>query len=512
MALPGLARAQVTAFNQAVATAAAGDRDIAGFYKAVNYEGIWTGKDDRARRAALISALERAGDHGLPTARFSPDALKAKMDATKDPAALGRLEVEISALFLDYARSLQTGLLTPSRIDEGLVREVPYRARQSYLVNLMKSDPRGFFNALAPRTPEYTRLMKEKLRLETLIGRGGWGPTVAATKLEPGASGPSVIALRDRLAAMGFIGRSATQTYDAEIQSAVQQFQLAHGLSPDGVAGSGTLKELNASPERRLQSVIVAMERERWFNRPRGKRHVLVNLTDFKARIIDNNAVTFETRTVVGANQSDRRSPEFSDVMEFLVINPSWYVPRSIATKEYLPMLQENPNAVRHLEITDSNGRRIDRSAVDFTSLTEKTFPFAMREPPSQGNALGIVKFMFPNRYNIYLHDTPAKSLFSREVRAYSHGCIRLAEPREFAYALLARQTADPQGYFQSVLATGRETRVNLKQPVPVHIIYRTAYTQADGRTQFRRDVYGRDARIWAALAKEGVALRSVQG
>ena len=272
------------------------------------------------------------------------------------------------------------------------------------------------------------------------------------------------------------------------------------------------MTELNRTMEQRLRSVIVAMERERWLNRPRGQRHIWVNLTDFTAAIVDNDRVSFATRSVVGANSHDRRSPEFSDVMEFMVINPSWYVPRSIVVNEYLPQLQEDPTSARQLEITDRNGRQVDRNAVDFTQFDENSFPFSMRQPPSNGNALGLVKFMLPNPHNIYLHDTPAKSLFGREVRAFSHGCIRLNDPFDFAYALLARQTANPQGFFQNILATGDETRVDLKSPVPVHIVYRTAFTNVTGSLQFRRDVYGRDARIWNALAREGVAVRAVQG
>jgi len=198
--------------------------------------------------------------------------------------------------------------------------------------------------------------------------------------------------------------------------------------------------------------------------------------------------------------------------MEFMVINPSWYVPRSIATKEYLPLLKKNRNAVSHLEITDSKGRKISRGNVNFAKFTEASFPYNMRQPPSRGNALGLVKFMFPNKYNIYLHDTPAKNLFSREVRAYSHGCIRLNDPFDFAYALLAKQESNPEAFFQAKLATNKEARVNLKQPVPVHIMYRTAFTQVKGPMNYRRDIYGRDARIWRALSNAGVALRAVQG
>jgi len=254
------------------------------------------------------------------------------------------------------------------------------------------------------------------------------------------------------------------------------------------------------------------MERERWLNKKRGERHILVNLPDFTAKIVDNGRVTFETRSVVGATTGGRPTPEFSDEMDHMVINPSWYVPRSIIVGEYLPALRNNPNAVRHIEITDSRGRVVNRASANFARYTARTFPYAMRQPPSATNALGLVKFMFPNIYNIYLHDTPAKNLFSREVRAYSHGCIRLNDPFDFAYALLAAQEADPEGFFQSTLRTGREARVNLETPVPVHIIYRTAFTDAQGNLNFRRDIYGRDAVIWDALQKAGVELARVDG
>ena len=510
LAAPAQADLRVTAFMQGVATAAAQDADLSAFYKANGYQSVWTGRSirERQRRAALLEALRMAPVHGLPAARYNVDALEARIKAARSQQDRAALEVELSRVFVDFAADLQTGVIrNPRKIDRAIVRAIPHRDRVSYLTNFAKSSPRAFFRALPPKTAEYTALMKEKRRLEETLGAGGWGPAVPQTQLAPGATGPAVVALRDRLMRMGYLGRSNSGSYDAQMVEAVKRFQQAHGLVVDGVAGPGTLQEVNISLEDRMKSVLVALERERWLNKDRGQRHVLVNIPDFSAQIIDNGKVTFQTRTVVGARQDDRPTPEFSDVMEFMVINPSWYVPRSIIVKEFLPALKSNRNAVGHIEITDRNGRRIDRSAVNFANYSASNFPFAMRQPPSRRNALGLVKFMFPNQYNIYLHDTPHKNLFGREVRAYSHGCVRLAEPFDFAYTLLAKQEADPKRFFHSVLDTGAERRVDLKEPVPVHLVYRTAFTSARGELNFRRDVYGRDARIWNALAGAGVAL-----
>jgi len=508
------ADAQVTAFKQAVAEAAAKDKDISAFYQANKYKSIWTGRGnkDRQRRDALLNAVTNAADHGLPVSRYNPEQLKAVLKQARSPRDRGAVEVEMSRIFLQYARDLQTGVLTPSKIDSEIVRQVPLRDRVSYLTSFSKSSPKRFLQALAPTAPEYALLMKAKLLMERQLAKGGWGQKVPAKSLKPGQSGNAVVIMRNRLQTMGYLQRSSAQTYDGAMQSAVQQFQMSRGLNPDGVAGPGTMTEINRPIESHLQAVMVAMERERWMNRPRGKRHIWVNLTDFSAVIMDNDKETFRTRSVIGKNQSDRRSPEFSDVMEFMVINPSWYVPRSITTKEYLPLMQKNRNAVSHLQVIDSKGRSVSRSSVNFASYSAKTFPFSLKQPPSRGNALGLVKFMFPNRHNIYLHDTPAKNLFSREVRAYSHGCIRLHQPFDFAYALLAKQTNDPEGFFQAKLKTGAEARVNLNEPVPVHIVYRTAYVTAKGNVNFRRDIYGRDAKIFSALVKAGVQLRAVGG
>jgi murein L,D-transpeptidase YcbB/YkuD len=506
--------ARESAFRQAVAEAAGPDRELAEFYRETGYAAVWTGDEaaHRARRAALLRALGDAGLHGLPEGRYGRAALLARMADIRSARERGEVEVALSRAYLAYARDVQSGVLVPSRVDDEIKRVVPRRGAADLLAAVAQGDPRAALRALPPQTNEYRRLMKERLRLQEVIAAGGWGAVVPVRKLEPGDEGAAVVALRDRLVAQGYLRRSATARFDGRIQSAVQAFQADHGLATDGVAGPSTLAALNVPPEERLASVIVAMERERWLPAERGVRHILVNLADFSARILDEDRVTFETKAVIGKNTGDRRSPEFSDEMEHMIVNPTWHVPRSIVAREYLPKMQSNRHAASYLKLYDSRGREVPRGAIDFNAYTGRSFPFAVKQPPSTRNALGLVKFMFPNKYNIYLHDTPDKHLFQHEKRAFSSGCIRLNQPFEFAYALLAPQEADPKGRFHGVLDSGRETRIDLEQHVPVHLIYRTAITRAGGHVQFRDDVYGRDARIWQALAQAGVSLRAQGG
>jgi murein L,D-transpeptidase YcbB/YkuD len=513
LAGPLPAAAQVSPFAAALSEAAATDSAIATFYQSRGYAPFWTAPDQAARRAALFTALAGAGDHGLPVSRYDAGALMQALRDARTEGDLGRLEVALTGAFLRYARDVHSGVLEPGKVDAGILREVTYDDPLAVLAAFEGADPLAFLRALPPQWPEYARLMKEKIALEAVVAAGGWGPDIPGGKLAPGATGDRVIALRDRLVAQGYLARSATPVFDSQITAAVQQFQLDHGLTADGVAGESTLAELNVSAEARLRSVLVALERLRWMaGTDRGERYVWVNQPDFTAQIIKGGAVEFQTRAVIGKNVPDQRSPEFSDLMEHMVVNPSWGVPRSIIVKEYLPLLQANPNAVAHLQVVDGKGRVIPRDAVNFASYSARSFPFGLRQPPSDGNALGKVKFMFPNPYNIYLHDTPAKELFAKEVRAYSHGCIRLGDPFDFAYALLSVQSADPKGTFQTALDSDRETMVKLDQPLPVHLVYFTAWPDAKGHMTWRRDVYGRDGRIFDALTEAGVVLGGVQG
>ncbi len=509
----GSALAQGSAFAQALSAEVAEDAALAGYYRNRDYEDLWTGADDAPRRQALFAALDLAEVHGLPIARYDAAQLRAAFAAVQTEGDRGRLEALLGRAYLQFARDLSSGALDLADIDGGLKREPQRPDPDILLVKVSQPGFPEFLAQLPPKTPAYARLIKEKLILQAAIAAGDFGISIGATKLEPGDNGAAVIALRDRLQAFGYLGPTAAMDYDQNLSLAVQRFQADFGLGVDGVAGGSTIQALNEGPQERLQSVIVALERLRWMTGATlDGRYIWVNLPSFTAQIVDDGKVAFDTRVVIGKPGADTQSPEFSETMQFMVVNPSWSVPRSITTKEYLPMLRSNPNAVDHLQVIDRNGRVVPREAVNFASYTASTFPYALRQAPSDGNALGLVKFMFPNPHNIYLHDTPSKSLFANEVRAYSHGCIRVGSPFDLAYALLSQQTDDPQGLFKSYLETGRESRVDLEVPVPVHLVYFTAWPNAKGVVSYRSDVYGRDAKIFDALLEAGLAPLDVQG
>ncbi len=502
------ARASVTGFRQAVAEAAASDPVLSQWYRTADYAPLWVADspEGRARRTALLDGLQMAVWHGLPE-DWTADSVRASLASARTARDLGRLEVSLSRLHLDRADALRAGIVDPASTDEGLKR-VAERPDPTSLMAALRRDPaQAALQGMAPDSVQYVALARERARMARIAAGAGWGPPVSVARaISIGGDGRDVIALRDRLTAMGYMQPSATAIYDDTIGRAVAAAQRDHGLDATGIADARTVEALNVSPVARLGQILVAMERERWLMRALGRRHVWVNLTDFTARLIDSGDVLFETRAVIGKEADGRRTPEFSDVMDHMVVNPSWYVPRSIIVGEYLPQLRQNPGALGHMKITDRNGREVDRSR-GFAQYTARTFPYAMRQPPSPDNALGRVKFMFPNVHNIYLHDTPARHLFDEAVRAYSHGCIRLADPAGFAHALLAAQTDDPEALFRRLVDSGREARVNLDAPLPVHIVYRTAIAKPGGGMEYRPDIYGRDARILAALRRAGVSL-----
>jgi len=481
--------------------------EVIEFYEENEFKPIWVGGDRsaRERRSYFFKELENTSKHALPTLRYEADYLKNQFRQARTASELGLIEALITIRFLSYSSNLQTGILKPSSVDKEIVRKVPYRSKGAYLKTLLLVTPREFFNSLPPQSKQYSLLLLEKKRLEKIIAQGGWYSELPTELLRPGDVGNNVTLLRNALIKRGYLKSDASEIYDGKLRRAVQLFQLRHGLAADGIAGPATFSEIGKTAEERLASVIVALERERWTNFDLGFRRVVVNLPDFSTKLFEKENLIFETRNVIGTPVDEQRTPEFSDVIEHIITNPTWNVPKSITLKEYLPEMQEDPLAHDYLELIDVDREIVPRSSVDFNEYDEETFPYDLKQMPSITNALGLVKFMFPNQYSIYLHDTPSKPLFDLEVRAFSHGCIRLQKPFEFAYELLKPQTSDPKLDLQEAMATGEETVIYLRKPIQVHLIYRTAFVDEFGEINYRRDIYGRDTAIYEALIEAGI-------
>lgn len=501
--LPGRAFAQaLPAFSMTLADSVADNPGLSAFYRDTNYAPVWTGSDHAARRTALVTALSQAGDHGLPADQYDLEGLIAGYQSATTDRDRARLEARTSRLFVRYASDIGSGVLEPIKIIPQIVRTLPRPDVAKLMHDFVLAEPTGFIRNLTPSCPEYARLLGAVYQLRDQIARGGWGPALTSAGLRPGDMGEAVVALRDRLVAMGHLARTAVATYDNRIQAAVARFQGFHGLAQTGLADEATLAAINTPPEARLRSLTVALERERWLNIPRGPRHIWVNLADFTTQIMDDDRVTLDTVSIIGGRPNDTQTPEFSHEMTYMEVNPDWTLPRSIVARTYWKSLASG--GARHLEVIDGAGRVVPRGSINFSRYTARNFPYSLRQAPGPTNPLGTVKFMFPNPWAIYLHDSPERQLFNNELRAFSAGCIRLKDPHDFAYELLSRQSDDPVELFQSTLRSQKQTRIKLEQPVPVHLEYRTAFTTARGGVHYRKDVYERDAKLYDALDRAG--------
>lgn len=479
-----------------LAQAVAGHPGLAAFYGQNGLKPVFSGTEGRVRRDALLAAIETVGDHGLSPARYSPDVLTSLDPDT--PTG----EAAYAIAFATYARDVATGILEPARVDGGIKRKVAHRPLHETLADFVQ-DPAAVLADLSPKDPRYAQLQDAMRRMRGAVVPAGT-PEAPRGVWKEGQSGPEVAALRARLAALGHAARAANpEDFEAGLTAALMDYQKEQGLSPDGIYGPGTASRMSAKPGPELRAIMVAMERMRWMNGlDLSGRYVWVNLPEFNVRVVEDGQEVFVSRTVIGSDAPDRRSPEFTAMMDHLVINPRWNVPRSITVKEYLPRLQSNPNAVSHLDIVDGRGNVIPRDRINFSKYTAANFPYRMRQKPSDNNALGVVKFMFPNPWNIYLHDTPSKGLFGNSARAYSHGCIRVGKPVDLAHALLAPQMDNPRAFFDRNLKSGKETFVKIKPQLPVHLVYFTAFPDENGKIRYYKDVYGRDRAIWGALQK----------
>lgn len=493
-----------TEFEMQLAETVASDPGLAAFYGAHALQPVFLGPQGAPRRAALLDAVATAPQHGLPPQRYDMTGLSRDTSAS-DVAT----ELRYARALSRWAGDVSNGLVNPARTDPMNKREVIPVDMTALLEGMTQGDPAAALAALAPQDAAYLQ-MKDMLSKQAALVAPPGTAQVASGLYKIGASGDGVANLRERLASIGFETAPAAdpQVFDQGLADAVAAYQRAAGLPDDGVAGPKTLERLNgAETGPQTRRLMIAMERMRWLNgHDLNTRMIWVNIPSYMAEIREGGQTTFETRVVVGKPDPDWETPEFSDTMEFVVPNPRWNVPRSIAAQSYLSKLRANRNAVAHLDVVDRNGRVIPRSQIDFNKYTDRNFPYTLRQKPSEDNALGLVKFMFPNPWNIYLHDTPSKGLFGNANRAASHGCVRVAKPFDLAYELLRGNSSDPKALFERVLRTGEERWIKLDEPLPIHLVYFTTIPGPDGKLRSYPDIYGRDARVWEAMQKAAEA------
>jgi len=467
---------------------------VAEFYTERNYGPAWLEDGVVTEKlGALIARIRAAHIDGLDPSAYALPTKGLINYAGSMPVFAAQADVMLSQAIAAYAREAYSGRIDPAKISEN----IGYKRRLPDLIEALTKvaaadDPIETLVGYNPPQSEFAALRD---KLADLRGAGKPKKPLqipTGLTLKTGVEDARVGFLRQRLALPTDVESPAL--FGEEMIVAVKAFQRSSQLQVDGVVGPKTIAVLNADPIDPIPTILVNMEKWRWMPRDLGKFYVRVNVPDFTVNVYKNGGVIHETRVVVG--KTANQTPIFSDEIEHIVVNPAWYVPASIIRNEMLPQVLSNPNALNKYEVfalskgryRQVNPRRFNWRKIDARKLQ-------VRQPPGSGNALGKVKFMFPNEYAVYLHDTPSKSLFKKDYRAYSHGCVRVMNPMEFADALLALEDERDADYLEGLYGRS-EQHVNLTRKIPVHVTYLTAWVDEAGELQTRNDLYGHDKRI----------------
>jgi murein L,D-transpeptidase YcbB/YkuD len=488
-----------------------GDELVARYYEAQQFQPAW---QDAVRLDALIAALGEMRDDGLDPDDYHYAALQSyrldlrmKTLTVEDRANLDLIATDAFMLSLYH---LYLGKVEPQKLSSQWnfsQRPVPAGGGVQRLAQrLAAGEIRETYAAARPQHVWYQRGRERLREYRAIAVAGGWPSVAEGPTLKPGMHDPRVAVLRQRLritrdlAAASSVAAGAEALYDPELAAAVQNFQARHGLAADGAVGPGTRAALNVPVASRIDQIRVNLERARWTMHEIKGEFVLVDVAGFYVSYFRDDEPVWTSKVVVG--RDERETPIFRSTITYVVFNPTWTIPPGILVKDKLPELKRNPGALKRMNIRvlDGSGREVDPYSINWHKYGPSRLPpYQFRQDPGPDNALGLVKVMFPNPYLVYLHDSPAKSLYDLDQRTFSSGCIRVQKAFELAELVLN----DPQWNQQSIkaLIDAKETRtVNLARPVPVLILYWTAQPRPDGQVIFRKDIYGRDAATLAAL------------
>lgn len=516
--------AQVAVARPPFVTADAEGRKLwgltAAFYKARGHEPAWIeGRSPRRQIRDLVDALKGSRADGLDPELYGLTALEARVQEASrgflskkgfKAEEAGALDVWLTYIYMKFASDLADGLSDLARVDAAWQIQPEQFDPLAHLARALEDNSiKRSLGDLMPTAPQYRELRKALAAHRTLAERGGWPAVPANARIKPGQRAAVAGAIARRLAASGdYSGpvseREGSENYSLELQDAVKRFQRRHGLEPDGIVGPAVAAEMNVPVGARIDQIALNMERWRWLPRDLGARHILVNIPAYQLEVWDNGRVPLAMRVVVGKKES--ATPIFDDRMTYVVFSPYWNVPPDIARDETLPsMLSDRGFLERtNMEIVDRSGSVVDPSDVDASDTTKYRF----RQRPGGSNSLGLVKFMFPNQFNVYLHDTPADALFERAGRSLSHGCVRVEQPEALAAYVLSDQPDWTAERIAAAMHSGQEQTVKLKSPLPVYLGYFTASVAADGSLQFLNDVYGVDKRQQQLLAGRVARIR----
>jgi murein L,D-transpeptidase YcbB/YkuD len=485
---------------------------LAQFYHDRDMKPVWVTPEGAGERAVALAAILTAADEdALDRDDYGASAIDPLLGARRVDL-LAELELRLSFGLMKFAADLGQGRVAPHIADPNLFvfrEEVDKRAVMAAAVEA--EDLEAFVDRYRPQTPRYDRLKAALAHYRALARRGGWEPIPDGATLKPSMTDPRIGLVRARLKLWGDLPGDKDEAlsggdphhYDHALVGAVKRMQYRHGLEMDGAIGRRTLADFNVPVEARIEQMILNLERRRWMPDNLGQRFVFVNLADFTLKVVDEPKTILDMRVVIG--KPYHKTPVFSQDMTYVVVNPYWHVPPSIARKELLPKIKQDVSYLSRNKFTVFNGwgngaSEVDPTMVDWTRYSGADFPFKLRQGSGDGNALGRIKFMFPNRFNVYLHDTPSKALFAKAERSFSHGCIRVQHPSELAEAVLAEVPGWTLEQIKAAIASGERTIVTLAKPVPVHISYLTSWVNKDDTVHFRKDVYGRDRVLADAL------------
>lgn len=482
-----------------------GGEALAAWYESRNFEPVWTQADVAAE---LLRAVREAETDGLRPADYHAAALDSlARRATVSAAEAAHLDLLRSDALLGLVHDLRYGkaeALEPAAFRDAAAGSRAAAIGEAAAVILASGRIREGLAALRPQHFTYRGLVAALAELRRVQAAGGWERIPAGPALRLGAADPRVTLLRRRLLLEGDLAAGPTaagtdSVFDPALEAALKRFQHRHALNEDGVAGPATLAELNVPVERRIEQVRVNLERARWLTHDLPPDFVAVNIAGAMVYLVRGGQVVFETRAVVGKTYT--RTPLFRAEMRYLDLNPSWTVPPGIVG-EVLAEVRRDPAYLRRqgMRVLDRSGRPVELSIASLARYTAATFPYVFRQDPGPLNPLGRIKFVFPNPYNVYLHDTPAKSLFEREQRTFSHGCIRVQDPLRLAEQILGDPVRWSRDALEAAIAEGRTRTIPLPKPLPVMLLYWTASADLHGELHFYRDVYGRDAAVLAAL------------